>query len=95
MSSIVLQYLFLSLAYALVLQKRRMRSIMLAMTTDRLYKVEEVAEIFQVDPMTVRRWVKAKLTIGEDYFKPGREYRITEAGIRKLRGETISDSSSS
>lgn len=46
------------------------------MTTKKLYKVEEIAEILQVTKMTVYRYIKAKKIKA---YKIGKEIRIDGA----------------
>ena len=53
----------------------------MAAAEERFLSTEEVADRFQVDEQTVRRWIKSgKL----EAFKPGREWRIPPAALETL-----------
>ena len=48
------------------------------------FKVEEVAEMFSVNPVTVRRWIHQGLIGAVDIVEGDRsDYRISEADIAK------------
>lgn len=48
---------------------------------------EEVAELLAVSKMTVRRWIESGIIQRNEWFRPGKDYRIYMRAVRRLRGE--------
>lgn len=51
-----------------------------------MYTTREVAEMFKVDPKTVKRWIySGKL---KAIRTPGGHYRVTEKSVKELQKES-------
>ena len=48
---------------------------------------EEVANLLAVSKMTVRRWIESGVIQRNEWFRPGKDYRIYARAVRRLRGE--------
>jgi excisionase family DNA binding protein len=48
---------------------------------------EEVAVLLAVSKMTVRRWIESGVIQRDEWFRPGKDYRIYQRAVRRLRGE--------
>jgi excisionase family DNA binding protein len=51
---------------------------------EKLYSVDEVAEILHLHPRTVRRYIREGVLVGQ---KIGKEWRITRSALNTLLGE--------
>ena len=47
---------------------------------------EEVARMLAVSKMTVRRWIESGVILRDEWFRPGKDYRIYARAVRRLRG---------
>lgn len=54
---------------------------------DPILTTEEVARMLAVSKMTVRRWIESGVILREEWFRPGKDYRIYARAVRRLRGE--------
>lgn len=59
---------------------------------DRMMTVREVAELFRVDPKTVKRWAAAG-RLGETVRTPGGHHRLWESAVRRLAASRGGNSS--
>ena len=50
---------------------------------------DEVAQLLAVSKMTVRRWIDNGTILRSEWFRPGKDYRIYQRAIRRLRGEDL------
>lgn len=58
------------------------------MSTERFYTPEEVAKMFNVTPVAVRKWIRVgRLKAIKDHYGM---YRIPESEVRKLKEELSS-----
>ena len=54
---------------------------------DAILTTDEVARALAVSKMTIRRWIENGTIQQNEWFRPGKDYRIYARAVRRLRGE--------
>lgn len=57
------------------------------MNDEPIYTTEEAAQLLRVHKMTIRRWIETGKIHPDEWFRPGKDYRILGRAVLRLRSD--------